>query len=80
MRLSAILRGSGVTPLAPVGTDPEIGGVALDSRRIEPGDLFLAIPGLRADGSAFVAEALGRGARAVVARSSVSREPTARLR
>jgi len=41
-------------------------GVALDSRRVAPGDVFFALPGTRADGMAFVAQALAAGAAAVV--------------
>jgi UDP-N-acetylmuramoyl-L-alanyl-D-glutamate--2,6-diaminopimelate ligase len=37
-----------------------------DSRMVEPGDLFVAVPGSRADGRQFIAEALSRGAVAVV--------------
>jgi UDP-N-acetylmuramoyl-L-alanyl-D-glutamate--2,6-diaminopimelate ligase len=50
-----------------VGVDPLVGGVAHDSRAVNPGDLFVAIPGARHDGRAFAAEAVGRGAVAVVA-------------
>ena len=52
-RLSELLRGAKLTPLAPIGPDPEISGAALDSRRIEPGDLFFAIQGYRDDGERF---------------------------
>ena len=38
-----------------------------DSRLVEPGDLFVAVPGTRADGRQFIGEALARGAVAVVA-------------
>ena len=41
-------------------------GVSIDSREIADGDLFVAIKGPNFDGHAFVAEALGRGAAAVV--------------
>ena len=37
------------------------------SARVEPGDLFVAVPGRRHDGAAFAGEALRRGARVVVA-------------
>ena len=40
----------------------QIRGVADDSRRVRPGDLFLAFPGDRADGRAFIADAIKRGA------------------
>jgi UDP-N-acetylmuramoyl-L-alanyl-D-glutamate--2,6-diaminopimelate ligase len=49
------------------GADPEISGIALDSRQVRPGDLFVAIPGSRADGRTFVQEAMGRGALALCA-------------
>lgn len=68
-RLSALLEASHVRPMAPVGADPLIRRVTLDSRRVEPGDLFLAIRGFQADGEAFVPDAIRRGASAVVAAS-----------
>ena len=69
MRLSALLEGAGVRPLAVIGADPEIRGAHLDSRRIERGDLFFAIRGFQADGEKFAPEAVRRGAPAVVAAS-----------
>ncbi len=49
------------------GTDPEIRRVVHDSRRVEPGDLFVAIRGQKVDGLSHVAEAIGRGAVAILA-------------
>lgn len=44
-------------------------GVEFDSRKVEPGDLFVALPGTQADGHRFVAAALRAGAAgALVAR------------
>ena len=43
-------------------------GVAIDSRLAGPGDLFVALPGERADGHSFVDDALRRGATAVLVR------------
>jgi len=37
-------------------------GATLDSRRVAKGQAFVALPGARADGHAFVADALGNGA------------------
>ena len=45
--------------------NPEISGISADSRRIEPGWLFLAAPGVRGDGRDFIAGAVARGACAV---------------
>ena len=47
--------------------DPEIGGLTADSRKVRPGDLFAALPGTHADGRDFIADAVKRGARAVLA-------------
>jgi UDP-N-acetylmuramoyl-L-alanyl-D-glutamate--2,6-diaminopimelate ligase len=41
-------------------------GVAYDSRKVAPGDVFVAVPGLKQDGRRYVGEALDRGAAAVV--------------
>ncbi len=66
MRLSRLLAGLPVQ--SPAGAeDPEVRGVAHDSRRIEPGDLFVAWAGKYHDGRAFAAEAAARGAVAVLA-------------
>jgi UDP-N-acetylmuramoyl-L-alanyl-D-glutamate--2,6-diaminopimelate ligase len=46
--------------------DPEITDLVYDSRHVRPGALFFALPGLHADGSAFIAQAIANGARAVV--------------
>lgn len=40
--------------------------LTLDSRRVTPGCLFIALPGLQHDGRAFIAEAAARGAAAVL--------------
>ena len=45
---------------------PALRGLAYDSRKVAPGELFVAIPGLKQDGRRFIADALGRGAAAVV--------------
>jgi len=42
--------------------DVEVTGVAIDTRRLKPGDLFVAIKGERADGHDYLAEAAARGA------------------
>ena len=44
----------------------DIRGLTADSRRVEPGWLFAALPGTRADGRAFIDDALARGAAAVL--------------
>ena len=44
-----------------------VAGITCDSREVHPGDLFVAIPGEAQDGRAFIAEAVARGAAAVLA-------------
>ncbi|MBI4493413.1 MAG: UDP-N-acetylmuramoyl-L-alanyl-D-glutamate--2,6-diaminopimelate ligase [Chloroflexi bacterium] len=48
-----------------------ISGIAFDSRTVQPGDLFVAIPGQRHDGRQFVAQAVARGAAAIAAEAPV---------
>jgi UDP-N-acetylmuramoyl-L-alanyl-D-glutamate--2,6-diaminopimelate ligase len=45
----------------------DLAGVTADSRQVVPGDLFAALPGTRADGRTFIADAVRRGAIAVLA-------------
>jgi UDP-N-acetylmuramoyl-L-alanyl-D-glutamate--2,6-diaminopimelate ligase len=59
-------------PLTEARFDPrfaglELMGIASDSRKVKPGDLFVAVPGTKADGLAFVPQALANGASAVLA-------------
>ncbi|MDK1481570.1 Mur ligase family protein, partial [Sinorhizobium sp. 6-117] len=56
--LSAQLKG--------VSSDIEIAGITADSRQVKPGDLFVAVAGTKANGAAYIADALSRGAAAVV--------------
>ncbi|CUX25812.1 UDP-N-acetylmuramoyl-L-alanyl-D-glutamate--2,6-diaminopimelate ligase [Agrobacterium genomosp. 13] len=44
----------------------EIGGITADSRRAQPGSLFVAVAGTKADGAAYVKDAVAKGAVAVV--------------
>jgi UDP-N-acetylmuramoyl-L-alanyl-D-glutamate--2,6-diaminopimelate ligase len=52
--------GRAIDPAQLAGTP--ISGVAYDSRRVRPGDLFVAIPGARADGHEFLPAAEAQGA------------------
>jgi UDP-N-acetylmuramoyl-L-alanyl-D-glutamate--2,6-diaminopimelate ligase len=63
MRLSTLLAGLMDASLA---HDPEIRGITLDSRAVQQGWLFIAVPGARTDGRAYIAGAYSRGAAAVV--------------
>lgn len=45
----------------------EVKGMALDSRQVKPGDLFIAVPGEKSDGRKFIAKAIENGGVAVLA-------------
>jgi UDP-N-acetylmuramoyl-L-alanyl-D-glutamate--2,6-diaminopimelate ligase len=47
--------------------DPDVAGLTLDSRKVQPGFLFAALAGAKADGASFVSDALKRGAVAILA-------------
>jgi UDP-N-acetylmuramoyl-L-alanyl-D-glutamate--2,6-diaminopimelate ligase len=51
---------------AAAGADPELLRACFDSRAVQPGDLYCALSGARADGRSFAADAVARGARAVL--------------
>jgi UDP-N-acetylmuramoyl-L-alanyl-D-glutamate--2,6-diaminopimelate ligase len=63
-RLSELLRRD-------LAADPVIAGVTADSRKVKPGWLFAALPGVSADGRDFVPAALAAGAAAVIAEAPV---------
>jgi UDP-N-acetylmuramoyl-L-alanyl-D-glutamate--2,6-diaminopimelate ligase len=50
--------------------NPGIGGLEYDSRRIKPGDLFVAMRGESSDGNKFIDQAIAAGAVAIVTDSS----------
>lgn len=52
-----------------------VSGIAYDSRKVVPGDLFAAIPGTRTDGARFIPEALEAGAKAVLAKNADGQLP-----
>ncbi|WP_211922099.1 UDP-N-acetylmuramoyl-tripeptide--D-alanyl-D-alanine ligase [Desulfolutivibrio sulfodismutans] len=67
MTLSDILAATGaVGDLGDVG-NPVFDGVCTDSRAVTPGRLFVCIPGARFDGHHFAAEAVAKGAGAILA-------------
>ncbi|MDY6875475.1 MAG: UDP-N-acetylmuramoyl-L-alanyl-D-glutamate--2,6-diaminopimelate ligase [Chloroflexota bacterium] len=64
------------TVLGRIGGDVEIHGIAVDSRRVRPGDLFVAIPGVNVDGHHFIAQAVMEGAVAVVGEQTPQELPS----
>ena len=53
------------TPTA-AGDEPVVTGLSLSSQRIRPGDLYAALPGSRAHGATYAADAIASGAVAVL--------------
>ena len=49
------------------GLAAEVAGITQDSRKAAPGFLFFALHGVKADGAKFAADAVAKGALAVVA-------------
>ncbi len=66
MRLDALLRQTTVHSVHG-SREAEISGLCVDSRHAKPGMLFVALTGARLKGEDFIAEAVARGAAAVVA-------------
>ena len=56
----------GLAPLDSTLSNLSVTGIVSDSRKVRPGDLFAAVAGYRQDGNAFIAEAVSRGAAAVL--------------
>jgi len=53
-------------------SDREVSGIAYDSRRVKPGDVFVCIKGFKADGHDYASAAVGSGAVAVVSERAVA--------
>ena len=67
-----------VKPLAVDGSlDRDITGITCDSRRVMPGNLFVAVRGGRTDGHRYVEAAIDRGAAAVVLEQQCGYNPRA---
>jgi UDP-N-acetylmuramoyl-L-alanyl-D-glutamate--2,6-diaminopimelate ligase len=62
------LRGRSLTGVGAGGPRPpaDVTGVACDSRRVEPGQVFVALQGVHVDGVSFASDAVARGAVAIV--------------
>jgi UDP-N-acetylmuramoyl-L-alanyl-D-glutamate--2,6-diaminopimelate ligase len=80
MRLSSLLSfGADATGLIQYDGAPdavEITAITADSRAVKPGTLFAGLPGVKADGASFVAQAVAKGAAAVLVGSHSVVVPT----
>lgn len=64
MKLSKLLEG--IVECNSSISDVEIKDIKIDSRKVENGDMFIALKGVKNDGGLFVEDALSRGAKIVV--------------
>ena len=62
--------GASVTP-----HDPVVAGLTLDSRKVQPGFLFAALAGSKADGATFISDAVKRGATTILTASDTVLPP-----
>ena len=65
MKLREILSGIKIIK-TDVSLETEITGIAYDSRNVQPGYLFVAVPGFTVDGHAYIPKAVEQGASAVI--------------
>jgi UDP-N-acetylmuramoyl-L-alanyl-D-glutamate--2,6-diaminopimelate ligase len=85
VQLSRLIEGANIEVWGQAtSAEIEIRGITADSRMVEPGWLFAALPGARADGRQFIADAVRRGAGAVLVptdtTASTSDRPVAVIR
>lgn len=59
--------------------NPDIAGISFDTRRLQPGELFVAVREANRDGHQFIGEAVARGAAAVVAEHEPDAPPAVPL-
>ncbi len=73
MKLSEILKNVCLTE-ARGNLEKDITGVSIDSRKVRPGDLFVAVKGTLTDGHEYINKAIEKGAAAVLVSGPVSAE------
>lgn len=76
MRVDEVLRQ--VECVRRAGASVEVTGVEYDSRRVEPGSLFVAMQGGSTDGNNYISKAIEAGAVAVITDSAAAFDETAR--
>ena len=63
-------------PALSIDHDPEIRSIHYRAQEVTPGGLFVAVPGLAADGHDFIDQALERGAAAILVQQKMTRDTT----
>lgn len=65
MKLAEIIRDIDVTSITG-SLEAEVAGLCMDSRKLNPGDMFIALKGAGFDGTAFITDAIKAGASAIL--------------
>lgn len=71
MLLSELLAKAMVAKVRNLDVDPKVTGICDYSSKVQPGNIFVAIPGYKSDGHDFAQEAIDLGAVAVIAQKSI---------
>lgn len=79
MTLAELMARSGAAPVSVQGDADVVSvtGIQSDSRKVNPGDLYVCCVGYKTDGHRYLAEAIARGAIAVLASRALSVDETA---
>lgn len=75
MLLSSLIASSDLFTTPEGLRDVEITGLATDSRKLKQGNLFIAVPGTQVDGRTFIADALAKGAAALLITNDTALPP-----
>src|SRR5665213_4008753 len=75
LRLTELMDGESALFQSPSGVALDITGLTSDSREVRPGYLFAALAGSRTDGRGFIADAIARGAVAVLVAAGTTLDP-----
>ena len=71
LRLSELITKAGIAQPTIGKGDPTITSITTDSRKVKPGSLFIAMPGVHADGAKYIPDALRASASAVLVAADV---------
>ncbi len=83
MKLSKLLKSIHPRKISGVGRDmrdeglrqdPDIASIHYRAQEVEPGGIFVAVPGFAADGHDFIDQALAKGALAIVSQKNVNKQ------
>jgi len=67
MLLSSLIGADVLVP--PCAGDPQVAGITADSRQVGPGYVFVALAGVKTDGTRFIGDAVAKGALAILVAS-----------